>query len=116
MMARTMVVAAVIAAAGLLIALSHWGCGCQESAKRIERELLLWRMDRGLLIARLAQPQRQVPVQQWPVSFLLEEPECAQRLLDHLRLRKVQGVGSGATNATGVLSDASATSDGRRLH
>lgn len=58
MMNRTMTLVAVILAAGLLIALTHWGCGCQESAKRVERELMLWKMDRALLMSWLTQSQR----------------------------------------------------------
>jgi hypothetical protein len=53
-----MTLVAVILAAGLLIALTHWGCGCQESAKRVERELMLWKMDRALLMSWLTQSQR----------------------------------------------------------
>ena len=73
----------------LVVLLGHWGSDDHGSAERLEKELRLCRMERALLTPLLAQPCRRISAPHLPVSFLLDEAECASKLLSHLRISNV---------------------------
>ncbi len=100
MVNRKVLIAAAILAAALLVFLVHRGCECQESTSRLEKELRIYRVAYTVLLPLLEQHRATGVPNQLPVSFLLEEPECAQRLLDHLQLKNVRVVYPGGANAT----------------
>ena len=102
-----MTLVVLVVAAGILVALAYWGYEIRETTRHVEAELQALRADRALLPVLLAQTRAAALPNQLPVGFLLEEPECAQRLLSHLRLKNVRIVYSGASNASTALLNGS---------
>ena len=100
MVNRKVLVAAVIVVVILLAFGLFRACQCQESTSRLEKELRIYRVAYTVLLPLLEQPRATGVPDRLPVSFLLEEPECAQRLLNHLQLKNVRVVYSRTTNAS----------------
>jgi len=115
MVNRKVLIAAAILAAALLAFLAHRGCECQESMSRLEKELRIYRVAYTVLMPLLEQPRATGVPNQLPVSFLLGEPECAQRLLDHLQLKNVCVVYSRTTNASTAALNGSVRNDSQML-
>ena len=115
MVNRKVLIAAAILAAALLAFLVYRGCECHESVSRLEKELRIYRVAYTVLLPLLERPRAMDVPDQLPVSFLLEEPECAQRLLDHLQLRNVLVVYPGATNASTAVLNGSVGNDSQML-
>ena len=100
MVNRKVLIAAAIVVVTLLAFGLFRACECQESTSRLEKELRIYRVAYTVLLPLLEQRRATGVPDRLPVSFLLEEPECAQRLLNHLQLKNVRVVYSGATNAS----------------
>ncbi len=108
MVNRKVLIAAAILAAALLVVLVYRGYDCQESVSRLEEELRIYRVAYTVLVPLLEAPRTTGVPERLPVSFLLEEPECAQRLLDHLQLKNVRVVYPGTPDYSSALFNASA--------
>jgi len=99
-MTRMMTLTALAVGACFLIALATWGYETRETVIHMEMELQVLRTEQAPLMPRLVQSQRAFSDQQLPVSFLLQEPECAQRLLDHLKFKNVRIIYPGPANTS----------------
>jgi len=115
MVNRKVLIAAAILAVALLVFLVHRGCEGQESTSRLEKELRIYRVAYTVLLPLLEQPRATGVPNQLPVSFLLEEPECAQRLLDHLQLKNVRVVLPNASSLSTVALNGSVGNDSQML-
>jgi hypothetical protein len=115
MVNRKVLIAAVIVVVILLAFGLSRACLCQESTSHLEKELRIYRVAYTVLLPLLEQPRTTGVPNQLPVSFLLEEPECAQRLLDHLQLKNVRVVHSRTTNASTADLNGSVRNDSQML-
>ncbi len=112
MVHRNALVAAIVVVTLLAFILGH-ACRCQETTSRIEAELQVYRMAYSVLMPLLNQPRVTGVPDRLPVSFILEEPECAQRLLDHLKLKNVRVIHPGTASYSTAWLNGSARNAGQ---
>ena len=115
MVKRYVLVGAAIVVVTLLAFGLFRACQCHESTSRLEKELRIYRVAYTVLLPLLEQPRATGVPERLPVNFLLEEPECAQRLLDHLQLKNVRVVYPGATNTSTASLNGSVGNDSQML-
>ena len=110
---RTTLTVGIAVVVVLLVALlGHWGSGDHGFAKRLEKELRLCRTAHAIQVPLLVQSCKKAMTPSLPVSFLLDEPECARKLLEELKISNPSIVVPRPSRATSRTQNGSVAADG----
>ena len=110
---RTTLTVGIAVVVVLLVAiLGHWGSDGHGLAERLEKELRLCRMAHAVQVPLMVQSCKRAMTPSLPASFLLEEPECARKLLVELKISNSSIVVPRPSRATARTQNGSVTADG----